>query len=110
MGFNLKEIAKAWIISFSPSKEQKELAEQRYNICLNCSNYRESRPITHDEYCSDCGCPISKKIFSETYDACPIHNWVEVEINFKDILNKDKNNPKKQESKIKNPKTNKTIF
>ena len=86
MGFNLIEIAEAWITAANPTKEQKELAEKRYSICLGCEWYRKSRPITHDEYCSSCTCPISKKIFTKNYDACPKHFWINVEDEYKQIL------------------------
>jgi hypothetical protein len=79
MGFNIKEIVQSWAIASNPSEKQKILAENRYKICLDCSFYRKSRPITHDEYCSDCQCPLSRKIFSPRFDACPQHKWLEVE-------------------------------
>ena len=80
----IKEIAQAWIISASPSPAQKKLAEARYNICINCEHYREKRPVTGDEYCIDCGCPIDKKIFTPaTYlsdsKSCPKNKWKDVE-------------------------------
>jgi len=80
----IKEIAQAWIISASPSPAQKKLAEARYSVCINCVHYREKRPITGEEYCSDCGCTLSAKIFTTaTYMAdsksCPLDKWKEVE-------------------------------
>ena len=63
MEFDLIEIAKSWITAANPSEEQSQLARKRYQICLRCDKYRKSRPITHDEYCSACTCPISKKYF-----------------------------------------------
>jgi hypothetical protein len=32
--------------------------------------------------CSDCGCPLSKKIFTMENDACPLHKWREVEADY----------------------------
>jgi hypothetical protein len=75
----ISEIAKAWIVAAKPSPIQKELAEKRYNICKECTHYGKSRPITGDEYCMDCLCPLSKKVFSQNFDACPKHHWLEVE-------------------------------
>ena len=86
MGFDLIEIAKAWITAANPNSRQTELATKRYNICLGCSWYRKSRPITHDEYCGSCTCPLSKKIFSNKFDACPEHFWEDIENEYKDIL------------------------
>jgi hypothetical protein len=79
MGFNIKEIAQSWIIAANPSETEKNLAKERYNICLECPFYSAKRKITGDEFCKDCGCPISKKIFSPEFDACPQHKWLEVE-------------------------------
>ncbi len=75
----ISEIAIAWITAANPTPRQKELAEKRYEICKGCEYYGKSRPITGEEYCTDCLCPISKKIFSKNFDACPKHYWLEVE-------------------------------
>jgi hypothetical protein len=75
----ISEIAKAWLISRNPSPIQTELAKKRYDICVGCKYYNKSRPITGEEYCTECLCPITKKIFSEKFDACPKHYWLEVE-------------------------------
>lgn len=75
----ISEIAIAWITAANPTPKQKELAEKRYEICRGCEHFGKSRPITGDEYCIECGCPLSKKIFSQELDACPKHYWLEVE-------------------------------
>jgi hypothetical protein len=75
----IKEIAQSWIIAFNPTARQKELAQQRYNICVGCKYYGEARAITGEEYCTDCSCPLDKKVFSPKTDACPQHFWLEVE-------------------------------
>lgn len=85
MGFDLKEIAQSWLIAANPSTIQKELAKKRYSTCLECEHYRETRPITHDEHCDDCGCPLSKKIFSPKFDACKLHKWLDVDTQYKGI-------------------------
>jgi hypothetical protein len=79
MAFNVGEIVTAWITAAKPNPNQKKLAEARYKICLGCEFYGEKRPITGDAYCKDCHCPISKKIFSQEYDACPKHFWLKAE-------------------------------
>lgn len=75
----ISEIAIAWITAANPTPRQKELAEKRYEMCKGCEHLGESRPVTGDEYCTICFCPISKKIFSKNFDACPKHYWLEVE-------------------------------
>lgn len=98
MEFDLIEIAKSWITAANPSEEQSQLAKKRYQICLRCDKYRKSRPITHDEYCSACTCPISKKIFSNKFNACPNNYWLSAENEYESIL-------KKESIKTKNKKT-----
>jgi len=84
----IREIIGAWIISFNPSKERKELAEKRYEICLGCEYYGESRPITKDEHCKKCGCPIQKKVFTEKIqDSCPLNKWSNVDDIYIDKIN-----------------------
>lgn len=75
----IKEIASSWIISIKPTDNQKILAQKRYDVCLSCEFYGEKREITKDEYCKQCGCPISKKIFSPLYNECPEKKWEHVD-------------------------------
>jgi hypothetical protein len=72
----ISEIVGAWIVSFNPSSEQKELAEKRYEICLGCEHYGEKRAVTGDEYCKKCLCPIQKKVYTQKKnDTCPLNKW-----------------------------------
>jgi ribosomal protein L37E len=75
----IAEIINAWIISFNPNEEQKTLALNRVNICDTCEykKYVIKKPI-----CSACGCPLSKKIFSEKQNACPKGKWDDVDDEF----------------------------
>lgn len=98
MSFNPIEIGRAWIIAANPTESQKELSQKRYSVCLECTHYNKSRPITHDEYCEVCLCPIAKKIFSDIFNECPKGKWESVDIEFENIL-------KKQPTKVKNKKT-----
>jgi hypothetical protein len=76
----IKEIMGAWITSFNPTTEQKILAEKRYEICLGCEEYGKSRPVTGDEYCKKCLCPIQKKVYTlKLNDTCPLNKWDEIE-------------------------------
>lgn len=88
----LSEIIGAWVVSFNPSPEQKELAEKRYEICLGCEHYGKKRRITGDEFCKKCLCPIQKKVFTEkTQKACPLNKWSHIDSIYVDTIdNKSK--------------------
>jgi hypothetical protein len=88
----IREIVSAWITSFNPTDEQKELAEKRYEMCLGCEYYGKNRPITGDEYCKKCLCPIQKKVYTQKInDTCPMGKWKNIESEFRNIkLKKDK--------------------
>jgi len=80
MGFNPLEILKAWITAENPNKIQKELAELRLNICMGCDMRKEV--VNNKKWsalCGKCGCPLSKKIFTDQYGSCPLGKWDEVE-------------------------------
>lgn len=86
----IKEIITAWAVSFNPTPEQKLLAEKRYEICLGCNYYGKSRPITGDEYCKKCLCPIQRKVYTQKEnETCPLNKWESVENEFR--INKRKN-------------------
>lgn len=80
------EILDAWITSFHPTKEEIEKAEYRASICETCE-YKEElnngilQGLTANDKllnkfkCSQCGCPISKKLFAFFKESCPIHKW-----------------------------------
>jgi hypothetical protein len=75
-----KEITQAWISAYNPTEKQKELAEARFKICDVC----DKKKVITDKLkigviCDQCGCPISKKVFSSTYNACPLEKWEEVD-------------------------------
>jgi hypothetical protein len=84
------EILNAWLIAANPSQPQIKLASERLKICNSCKfiAYKEK---TGNPYCTDCGCPLKKKIFSQKHDACPQHYWLEVE-NSDIFKNTQKNN------------------
>lgn len=70
---NILNILKSWIISFNPTSEQQKLAQDRVNICNNCSNLRYLEKF--DTYvCNECMCPISKIIFSPQ-NKCKANKW-----------------------------------
>lgn len=72
---NFKEIFKAWVISFNPTEEQLKMAEERHNICNDCP----SKSTILFDICTECGCPIGKKIFTSEFNACPLKKWEDVD-------------------------------
>ena len=89
----IKEIAESWIIASNPSDEEMKLATGRYEICQSCSSLKKALSKTKLEYfqCGECGCPISKKIFSPNWNACPLSKWVSIENEYFNIKEKPKN-------------------
>ena len=73
---NVKEIIEAWSISYNPTPEQKVLANLRGDICDECPSKKMKLRIPH---CKECGCPISKKIFTNSYNPCPLLKWGEID-------------------------------
>lgn len=91
---DLKEIAQAWIAANNPNSEQLEKAKTRLDICKDCPAFKninvlmKAPPITTDVnnlpdpkklslvyICSECGCPIAKKVFSPNKESCPKKIW-----------------------------------
>lgn len=72
-------IIDAWVTAKNPTNEEKTLAEARWNVCLQCEEFREKRPVTGEPYCNECGCPLNKKIFSKVYNDCPFEKWKNVD-------------------------------
>ena len=87
MDIDVKKIFNAWITSFNPSKEEKELSYKRYDICKGCDQRAKTLAM---EYCKACGCPLSKKVFSlAAKSSCPLGKWDELDSEFN--KNKRKN-------------------
>ena len=68
------EIAKAWIAAANPTPEQQEIAEYRASICDACPK-KAYTPQIDLYYCSECGCPLKKKVFSPLANSCPLGKW-----------------------------------
>ena len=84
MKLDIKDIVSAWMISFNPSNEEKLLAEKRYEICSGCDKRGLNK--LNIEVCKECGCPLSKKIFTlKDQDSCPLGKWEEVNKQFRKI-------------------------
>ena len=82
MGFNLKTISQAWFDSYFGTNEQKLLAQERLKVCETCPSKKELfKNQNWSVVCSECGCPINKKIFSKKIKECPLDKWEEVDSN-----------------------------
>lgn len=88
----LVEIFKSYVAAHSPTQDQFELAESRFKICEGCEHrggyigVHEKRFI---EKCNQCGCPLSKKVFSPKFNACPLSKWRDVDSNSNIFPNTD---------------------
>ena len=72
----LLEIAKSWIAAENPTEEQKDIAEKRIAMCNSCEYSRYNKVLDY-HYCGECGCPLSKKVFSPLpgQEACGVKKW-----------------------------------
>ena len=69
----IKEIIQAYAIAINPTKEQKQWAEKRLEICMKCEHWKSQLGI---EYCGKCGCATKGKVFSpKGMEACPLGKW-----------------------------------
>lgn len=77
------KIAKAWIAANNPSIEQSQLAENRFEICDICPSKKTiTKKLKIGTVCGECGCPITKKIFSDTFNDCPLKKWESVDLKY----------------------------
>ena len=84
---NYKEIFDAWLISLNPTKEQSDMAKDRLNVCLGCEFRNEViKKNKWSAYCKKCGCPLNKKVFSNSFNPCPANKWNEVDSKYIDVL------------------------
>ena len=90
---NYKEIFDAWKISLNPTLKQEELAKLRLDVCLGCEFRKEViKGLKWSAKCRKCGCPLSKKVFSTTHNACPEKLWGDVDSDYlKPLEEKNKN-------------------
>lgn len=86
MKLNLKEIFNAWYNVIDHTPEQKELADKRFAVCLECPSRKEIfEGKQWSLKCGECGCPLSAKVYTKmTYlnrnGSCPLNKWKEIEI------------------------------
>ena len=70
--------------SIPSSLIQGELAIKRMEICDTCDS-KKTNPVIH---CGECGCLLSKKIYTPVIGGCPRGKWVAVEMDFESKKNK----------------------
>lgn len=74
-----KTIAEAWIKASNHTPEEKQLAEERLEVCNTCEHRKKNETIIDFYYCGICGCPLNKKIFTDKrlpkMDKCPEGKW-----------------------------------
>jgi hypothetical protein len=88
---DIKEIINSWIISSNPNEEQKNQANQRGSICEVCPSKKViSRFFKISTVCGECGCPISKKIFSPQHNPCPLKKWEDIDKKYLKVEKKTK--------------------
>jgi hypothetical protein len=91
---DIREITSAWWDSYFADDNQKKLAKERLSVCESCpslqTKFKKIRKLTIS-LCGECGCPISKKIFSNKFDACPLGKWKEIDESHKALLKIEKN-------------------
>ena len=87
MKIDIGKITSAFLTKLSPTEEQKELAEKRLSICGGCEfRVRDiNHPLTR---CSDCGCFLHAKAFTQVYSECPKNKWSEVDKPYFNITEK----------------------
>jgi hypothetical protein len=87
MKIDFKEISRAWYNKIRHSAELKDLADKRFDICLQCPSKQEILNIKGTEWalkCGECGCPLKGKVYSPNTHihpngSCPLGKWKEVE-------------------------------
>jgi len=72
----ISEIFKAWVAAANPTPEEQALAKYRASVCDSCEE-KTYFSATNLFICGECGCPLSKKVFSPKPgpEACPLAKW-----------------------------------
>jgi hypothetical protein len=72
----ISEIFKSWVTAANPTPEEQTIAQYRANVCDSCFK-KEYVKAVNTFICSDCGCPLNKKVFSPKpgKEACPLAKW-----------------------------------
>ena len=68
--------------------------KERLNIFEECPSleqrFKQIKKLTIS-FCGECGCPISKKIFSNKFNPCPLGKWKDVDESHPDFFKIRKN-------------------
>jgi len=88
MKIDFKEIVGAWYNTIKHTPEQKELADKRFEICLQCPSKKEV--LEGKEWsliCGECGCPLKAKVYTKKMymiedGSCPLSKWKEIEMEY----------------------------
>jgi len=93
---DFKEISTAWYNTLIHSNELKKLADNRFDICLECPSKQEMfKGKEWSLRCGECGCPLKGKVYTpKTYldkkGSCPLGKWKEVEDEYLKSFKKSK--------------------
>lgn len=90
---DFKDIFNSWVTSFNPTQEKLKHANDRFEVCVACEFKKEVlKNKKWSIICTECGCPIKKKIYSNAINPCPEKKWAEVDENHGMNTSKKKNN------------------
>jgi hypothetical protein len=77
---DFNEIIISWVKKFNPTETEKQVAEERMIMCLNCEHYVEiMKKRKWSAICGKCKCTLASKIYTPKTTSCPIGKWVEVD-------------------------------
>jgi hypothetical protein len=77
---NLFKILEAWETANNPTETEVKIAHLRAEICDTCPSKVEIIKNKSWSYvCGECGCPLSKKIYTQYNRQCPLGKWSELD-------------------------------
>lgn len=76
MKIDILEILESYAAKIKPKESRKQLAEARLAICSECDKLKGEKFV---EYCGECGCFISGKIFTPKEGQCPLKKWDDID-------------------------------
>tara|TARA_B110000285_G_scaffold204639_1_gene241739 strand:+ start:1720 stop:1995 length:276 start_codon:yes stop_codon:yes gene_type:complete len=78
MVIDIPKILGALKVKISPTKDQKELAMKRIDICSTCE-FKKGEVSDKFVSCRACGCFLHGKIFTNNNGECPKGKWDEID-------------------------------
>jgi len=86
---NFKDIYESWQRAGNPTDIEKQHAFDRLLICNGAGSIPKCEYYTEivknkkwSSLCGGCGCPISKKIFTNATPSCPKNKWDTIDVNY----------------------------